>query len=168
MPEPAQQYVIGVGANQRSVAHGHPRRTIMAAADHVRAFGATIVRTSPIRLSRPVGPSRRSYVNAAWVIACDLPPDEFLVRLKQVERDLGRNERGQIWSARPIDLDIILWSGGPFHDQALTIPHRHWRTRTFVAEPCCRIAPDWRDPITGLTVRQTLARLRRRRPVADD
>jgi 2-amino-4-hydroxy-6-hydroxymethyldihydropteridine diphosphokinase len=34
-----------------------------------------------------------------------------------------------------------------------------------VLEPLAEIAPAWRDPLTGLTVRQLLARLRAGRPV---
>jgi 2-amino-4-hydroxy-6-hydroxymethyldihydropteridine diphosphokinase len=42
---------------------------------------------------------------------------------------------------------------------ALTIPHPLFRTRAFVLAPALAIAPAWRDPLTGATVRQLHARL---------
>ncbi len=43
----------------------------------------------------------------------------------------------------------------------LVIPHAYFRERTFVLIPAAHVAPDWRDPVTGLTVRQLSSRLKR-------
>jgi 2-amino-4-hydroxy-6-hydroxymethyldihydropteridine diphosphokinase len=64
-----------------------------------------------------------------------------------------------------LDLDIILWSEGSWAGPELIVPHPEFRRRFFVLEPLAEIAPRWRDPLTGLTIRQLLARLRRGRPV---
>jgi 2-amino-4-hydroxy-6-hydroxymethyldihydropteridine diphosphokinase len=64
-----------------------------------------------------------------------------------------------------LDLDIILWSGGPFEAPGLTVPHPAFRERAFVLDPIAELVPGWRDPITGLTVRQLLHRLRVASPV---
>ena len=58
---------------------------------------------------------------------------------------------------------MILWSGGAFSGPGLTVPHPLFRTRDFVLVPAAAIAPRWRDPITGLTVRQLRFRLRHSR-----
>lgn len=106
----------------------------------------------------PLGPSRRRYANAAALIDTDLAPPALLALLKRVERDFGRR-RGQRWSARVLDLDIILWSGGCFAASGLTIPHPAFRTRAFVLRPLGTIAPAWRDPLTSLTPLQLSAHL---------
>jgi 2-amino-4-hydroxy-6-hydroxymethyldihydropteridine diphosphokinase len=62
-----------------------------------------------------------------------------------------------------LDLDILLWSGGKWHDRTLTIPHSQLRVRRFVLDPLVTIAPAWRDPLTHRTVRQLHARLTRRK-----
>ena len=67
--------------------------------------------------------------------------------------------------ARVIDLDIILWSGGIHASRSLAVPHPAFRERSFVLGPLAQLAPDWRDPVTQLTVRQLAARLTRRAPL---
>jgi 2-amino-4-hydroxy-6-hydroxymethyldihydropteridine diphosphokinase len=120
-----------------------------------------VIAAAPIVDSAPLGPSSRRFANAAVVIESDEAPPVLLARLKRIEAAFGRR-RGRRWGARVIDLDIVLWSGGSWADDRLTIPHKAFRERDFVLGPLARIAPRWRDPVTGLTVRQ-LARRRLRR-----
>ncbi|MBN2971241.1 2-amino-4-hydroxy-6-hydroxymethyldihydropteridine diphosphokinase [Roseomonas aeriglobus] len=149
-------YVIALGSN-RAGRHGRPEAEVRAA---LRLIGG---RAAPVMASAPVGPSLRRYANTVALIDSDLAPPVMLARLKRLEQAFGRR-RGQRWAARVIDLDIILWSGGVWSDRALTIPHPRFRERDFVLGPLVAIAPDWRDPVSGLTVRQLLARLTVRRP----
>jgi 2-amino-4-hydroxy-6-hydroxymethyldihydropteridine diphosphokinase len=123
--------------------------------------GMTVVAAAPVLLTDPIGPSLRRYANSAAVIETGLEPPQLLALLKRVERQFGRRPGGQRWISRVLDLDIVLWSGGPFVEPGLTVPHPLFRLRAFVLEPAARIAPAWRDPVTGLTVRQLHARLTR-------
>jgi len=100
------------------------------------------------------------------VIETELAPLALLNALQQIECDLGRRKRGQRWRERVIDLDIILWSGGLWSDARLNIPHPLSRARRFVLAPLAQIVPDWRDPVTLLTIKQLLHRLDRKRPAA--
>ena len=93
------------------------------------------------------------------MIETQLGPEALLTLLKRIERAFGRRPGGQRWRARVLDLDLILWSGGPYASAALTIPHPLFRTRAFVLAPALAVAPDWRDPLTGASVRQLHARL---------
>lgn len=124
-------------------------------------LGARVV--SPIIRTPPLGPSIRRFANAAALVDSDLAPSAMLAWLKAIERDLGRR-RGRRWGARPIDLDIILWSGGRWHARDLTIPHNAFRLRDFVLVPLAAIAGDWRDPVTRRSVRQLRTVVDRRRP----
>ena len=114
--------------------------------------------------SAPVGPSIRRFANTAAVVETTLSPRDLLRELKAIERRLGRRP-GRRWGARVADLDIVLWSGGTFRGRDLTIPHPAFRTRDFVLRPITNVAPHWRDPISGQTIRQLHARLTRRRPL---
>jgi 2-amino-4-hydroxy-6-hydroxymethyldihydropteridine diphosphokinase len=151
-------YVIGLGSNRRG-RHGAPEREVRAA---LAALGR-VVAASRIVASAPLGPSIRRFANAVALIETDETPPELLDRLKAIEADFGRR-RGQRWGARVIDLDIILWSGGSWADERLNVPHAHFRERRFVLGPLATIAPGWRDPITGRTVRQLARAVDRRAP----
>ena len=124
----------------------------------IDALGA-IVAISPLIATAPLGSSHRRFVNAAVVIESDETPPQLLARLKRIERAFGRRA-GRRWGARVIDLDIILWSGGIWADETLTVPHRAFRNRDFVLIPLLRIVPAWRDPVTHRTIRQLAARAR--------
>lgn len=111
--------------------------------------------------SAPLGHSLRRYANTAAVIESDFEPEAMLALFHAMEEAFGRQRRGRAWSARTLDLDIVLWSGGAFTADRLVIPHPHFRTRDFVLGPARCIAGTWRDPLTGLTIRQLFSRLRR-------
>ncbi len=157
-------YAIAIGSNRRHGRHGDPHRVVAAAMDALAAQGLRIQWVSRIQATAPLGPAGRSFANAAVAVSTRLAPPEVLRKLKAVERAFGRR-RGRRWGPRVLDLDIILWSGGFWEQEGLVIPHRGFRERAFVLEPLAEVAPHWRDPVTGLSVRQLLFRSRRRLPV---
>ena len=89
----------------------------------------------------------------------------LLAVLKEIERRFGRRAGGRRWSARVLDLDLVLWSGGAWSSPSLTVPHAAFRERDFVLAPARALVPDWRDPVTNLSLRQLKARLTRPRPM---
>jgi 2-amino-4-hydroxy-6-hydroxymethyldihydropteridine diphosphokinase len=155
---PRTSYAIALGSNRRS-RFGSPAETLRAAAG---AIGAE--RLSRIRATAALGPEGRSFANAAAILASDLDPVALLAALKGIERDFGRRA-GKPWGPRVLDLDIILWSEGAYAADGLVVPHPAFRARRFVLDPLAEIAPGWRDPLTGASVRQLLARLAAPRPV---
>jgi 2-amino-4-hydroxy-6-hydroxymethyldihydropteridine diphosphokinase len=151
-------YAIALGSNRRS-RYGSPAETVQAAADAL-----DVERLSAIRSTPALGPAGRGFANAAAIVSTNLEPPQLLAQLKQVETDFGRR-RGRRWGPRALDLDIILWSGGAWEGPGLVLPHPEFRARRFVLDPLAELVPDWRDPVTGATIRQLLHRLRSARPV---
>ena len=151
-------YVVAIGSNRRG-RHGRPEAEVRAALALLKPTAA-----SPIVASKPIGPSIRRFANAVALIETEAGPEEMLRRLKRIETAFGRR-RGRRWGARVIDLDIVLWSGGGWNAPSLTIPHPAFRERAFVLAPLTELVPEWRDPVTGLTIRRLLARLTRTRPL---
>ena len=144
---------------------GGPRAVLRATIDHIAARGITVDAVSRIVTSAPVGPSQRRYANAAALVTSDRGPQAMLHEMQAIERAFGRRRRGQRWRARPLDIDLILWSGGAYCSDRLAIPHPAFRIRPFVLAPAAEIAPLWRDPSTGLTLRQLSTRLTAPRPL---
>lgn len=157
-------YALALGSNRRS-GYGSPAQTLRAALAALGELG-DVQGASTIRTTAAVGPAGRSFANAAALLTTHLNPPDLLDVLKELERGFGRRA-GRRWGARVLDLDILLWSQGPYADARLIVPHREMRERGFVLEPLAQIAPNWRDPLSGATVRQLLHRLRRRRGQRD-
>ena len=157
-------YAVALGSNRRHGRHGAPSAVIAAALAEMTAAGLQIVAVSKTHLTHAVGGAGRAFANAAALLECSLDPPELLGELKSIERRFGRRP-GRRWGPRVLDLDILLWSGGAWESGGLVVPHPAYRTRDFVLRPLAEIAPDWRDPLTGATVRQLLHRLRARHPV---
>jgi len=162
---PLHRYALGLGSNQPVRRGESPEALLARIGALLDEAPFRLLARSPVIRTAPVGPSLRRYANAAAIVETPLPPPEMLRHLKRIERAFGRR-RGQRWGARPIDLDILLWDGGPWADGSLVIPHRMLRERDFVLRPLARVAPGWRDPLSGLAVRHLLARLQKPYPKA--
>ena len=162
MPE-THRYLIALGGNVRHHQIGPPRAVLAEAFDVLEELGLTLEAVSPILDNPPLGPSQRRFANAVLEARTDQDPPSMLGLLKATEGVFGRDKRGQRWRARVLDLDIILWNGGEWASRGLTIPHPAFRERDFVLGPASEIAGDWRDPVSGLTVRQLAARLAKSR-----
>ena len=157
-----QHYLIALGSNRRHHRLGAPHQILDAALIQLAGEGLDVLAVAPVIETLPIGPSLRRYANGAAIIATPLMPDALLTLLKKTEARFGKR-RGQRWSARTLDLDIIWWSGGTWHSRRpeLIVPHIAFRERRFVLQPAAMIAPQLRDPVTGRSIAQLLHRLTR-------
>jgi len=90
-------------------------------------------------------PDRPAFLNAALLIATDLPPDRLKADvLRPVEAQLGRQRGGSDPVRHPIDIDILLYGDQVVDPETLTRAH--------VALPLADLAPDLMHP----TARKTL------------
>ena len=152
-------YLIALGSNMRVPGVGSPRAVLLRAVAAMAELGLKVTALSRLTETEPVGPALRRYVNGAAVVESELAPLQLLGVLQRIELAFGRRRRGQRWRSRTLDLDIVLWSGGIWVSPDLAIPHPRFRERAFVLGPAAQVAPDWRDPVSGLTLRQLCARV---------
>jgi 2-amino-4-hydroxy-6-hydroxymethyldihydropteridine diphosphokinase len=115
--------------------------------------------TAPVAV---VGTQGR-FLNAAVAGRFEGTARDLLSELLRIEREHGR-ERPHPGAPRTLDLDLIFFGGEVVNEPGLVVPHPRFRERRFVLEPLADVAPDWRDPVTGLTVRELLTRLAPLRP----
>lgn len=152
-------YALALGSNRPLSARLAPARLLKEAVRLIGQLGM-ILAVAPVIKTPPLGPSRRIFVNSAVLVESRLPPEAMLLHLQAIERRLGR-QRFLHWGARRLDIDIIIWSGGRWNSRSLRIPHPAFRERDFVLTPLCAIAPDWRDPVSGFSMRHLRFRLRK-------
>ena len=124
-------------------------RSVLAGLRMSRVF-----ETEPVDVVGPQGP----FLNAAVAGAFEGTARELLATLLTLERQHGR-ERPHPGAARTLDLDVIFFGEERVEEPGLVVPHPRFRDRRFVLEPLAEVAPDWRDPVTGLTVAELLSRL---------
>jgi 2-amino-4-hydroxy-6-hydroxymethyldihydropteridine diphosphokinase len=111
----------------------------------------TLVSRSSWYETRPIGPPQPDYLNGCALLQTTLEPLPLLEQLLEIERRFGR-VRGERWGPRSLDLDVLLYGDQRVDTERLQIPHPRMRERAFVLVPLAEIAPDWIEPVTGLTI----------------
>jgi len=149
--------LIALGANLSSSA-GTPADTLVSALRALDTRNITVERQSGFyRSAAWPNPTDPPFVNAVAAIKTGLSPERLLARLHDVEAEFGRS-RSERNAPRPLDLDLIDYDGliqqGPPE-----LPHPRMLERAFVLLPLRDVAPDWRHPVSGLTVGELISRL---------
>jgi len=152
--------LVAIGANLPSPTHGSPRATCEAALAELSRRGLRIVRRSRWYESAPVPLADQPwYVNGVVAVGTDLPPEDLLALLHDVERQFGRQRR-ELNAARVLDLDLLAYGDLVREATPPILPHPRLAERAFVVLPLSEVAPDWRHPVTG----QSVADMRRALP----
>jgi 2-amino-4-hydroxy-6-hydroxymethyldihydropteridine diphosphokinase len=122
----------------------------------------THLRQSTWHDTTPVGvpPDQPRYLNGVVVGETSLSARELLDRLLAIEEAAGRTRPSPL-APRTLDLDLILFADKKIEEPGLSVPHPRFRERLFVLEPLAEVAPDWIDPVTGLSISDLLQRARR-------
>ena len=129
---------LGLGSNLDD-----PVRQVSQACVEIAAIEkVSLIRTSGLYQSSPMGPANQpDYINAVAEIATSLTPTDLLVELQAIEKLHGRVRSAQRWSARTLDLDILLFGEKVINSASLVIPHLGLYERAFVLYPLFEIAP---------------------------
>ena len=137
---------IGLGSNLND-----PVRQVTQACIEIAALeNVELIKTSSLYRSSPMGPQNQpDYINAVAEIATSLTPEALLGALNKIENNHGRVRDAQRWSARTLDLDILLYGEEVINRERLTIPHLGLYERAFVLYPLLEIAPDLEIPFHG-------------------
>jgi 2-amino-4-hydroxy-6-hydroxymethyldihydropteridine diphosphokinase / dihydropteroate synthase len=97
------------------------------------------------------------FLNVVAHCRSDDAPPAILTGLKEIERALGREDRGR-WAPRPIDLDLLLYGNETIATERLRVPHPALAERAFVLTPLAALAPRLTIPGYGARTVLDLAR----------
>src|SRR6478672_4599916 len=148
--------LLGLGSNL-----GDREATLRAALADITALpDVQVVQHSTSYRSQPVGgpPDQAEFLNAAAVIETSIAPLILLDELGKLESRLGR-QPAERWSARTIDIDILLYGNEVAETAMLTLPHPRMSFRRFVLEPAAQIAPKMLHPTIGWPIERLLLHL---------
>lgn len=128
---------IGLGSNL-----DEPLQQIQRA---LAALGAlehcSLGAVSPFYRNPAIGPGDQpDFINAVAELETSLTPLELLAHLQRIENAQGR-VRNIRWSARTLDLDLLLYGDQIVALPELQVPHPRLRERNFVLYPLHDIAP---------------------------
>ncbi len=132
---PSVQAFVGLGANL-----GDRWATIQRAVDLLaQTPGIVAVECSPVFETEPVGLRDQPwFLNLVAGFETTLSPEALLLRLQQIEQELGRT-RTVHWGPRTIDLDLLVQEGETRSGSGLVLPHPRMFERAFVVEPLRRL-----------------------------
>ena len=114
-----------------------------------QCFGALIV--SSTYESEAVGFSGDVFHNLIVGFDSDLDVKPVAKQLRQIELDNGRTRDSQKFSARTLDLDLILYGDLIISEGRLQIPRDEIERYAFVLEPLAEIAPTSIHPVSGIS-----------------
>lgn len=113
---------------------------------------------SSIYESAAVGFEGDSFYNLVAGFNSDLDIKQVAKKLRQIELDNGRAHDSQKFSARTLDLDLILYGDLIINDGRLHIPRDEIERYAFVLEPLAEIAPTSQHPVSHLSYAELWAK----------
>lgn len=145
---------IGLGSNL-----GDSRSILEGAIDRLQTHTQIdLIAVSSWYLTAPIGPPQPDYLNGCATIGTSLAALELLNILHSIESEFGR-VRTEVWGARTLDLDLLLYNNLIIDLPNLQIPHPRMLERAFVLVPLAEIAPDWVEPRSGDSISNLLNKL---------
>ncbi|BAF61505.1 2-amino-4-hydroxy-6-hydroxymethyldihydropteridine diphosphokinase [Candidatus Vesicomyidisocius calyptogenae] len=136
---------IGLGSNLN-----HPKKQIknaLIALNYTK--GIKVGGLSNMYQSKPIDGSKQpDYINAMCQVDTHLTALELLHVCQDIEIKQHR-VREKKWSARTIDLDIIIYGVQVIVSTQLIIPHPKMMNRAFVLVPLAELEPNLKVPVLG-------------------
>lgn len=118
-----------------------------------------VEKESQLIVTEPYGVTDQpEFLNGMLQVRTLLSPVELLHKLNEIEAAAHRKRKIH-WGPRTLDLDIIFYDNQIIDTPQLTVPHVDMQNRQFVLKPLAELAPWYRHPILGKTVKELLISL---------
>jgi 2-amino-4-hydroxy-6-hydroxymethyldihydropteridine diphosphokinase len=135
--------LLGLGSNI-----GERRAHLQAAVDRLSQRGVLALASSSTYDTDPVGEvlDQPCFLNACVRVATTLEPLALLDAVKELERELGREQTSVRHTPRAIDIDVLMLDDVELVHERITLPHEQLLTRRFVLIPALELDFDYAVP----------------------
>jgi len=143
---------LSIGSNT-----GNRREYLKKALQLLESGNDSIGSVSPVYETEPWGVrNQQNFYNLAVELVSELEPAALLEKIHHIEHICGRKRTVELYSPRTLDIDILFYNNLILTTDDLKIPHPLLHSRLFVLVPMGDIAPDFRHPVLGKTIRQLI------------
>lgn len=133
---------IGLGANLgEPLAQLRKALNLLDESENIELIQHSSFYRSVALLNANNNAAQDDYCNAVAEIRTGLNAHDLLAVLQTIEQQMGRDRSVARWSARCIDLDLLLYADENINSADLVVPHPEMHKRNFVMTPLREIAP---------------------------
>jgi 2-amino-4-hydroxy-6-hydroxymethyldihydropteridine diphosphokinase len=120
---------------------------------------ARVTAISTVYLTEPVGPAGQPpFYNCVVELETDLAPRDLKFQLlRRIEGELGRMRGADKFTARTIDLDLILYDELVMTEEDLSLPDPDILVRPFLAVPLHELSPGLVLPGSGIRISEAIS-----------
>ncbi|WGH74948.1 2-amino-4-hydroxy-6-hydroxymethyldihydropteridine diphosphokinase [Tenacibaculum tangerinum] len=134
---------ISIGTNQ-----GNKLENIQQAINLIANKVGSVLKVASVYETASWGFHSDNFYNTCIRVSTYLPPEQLIVRLLSIEKELGRTRKNTDgYSDRLIDLDILLFDDEIIFSKTLIVPHPRMLERKFALVPLVEIARNVIHPI---------------------
>jgi len=138
---------LGLGSNLE------PELNLRLAAQELRSR-FSLQKMSAVYRSAALGFDGADFLNAVACIETTMTPLELHAELETIHDTAGRQRGAARLVSRRLDIDLLLYDRLILDEPPLRIPRQDVVEYSFVLRPLAEIAPDYRHPVSGLTLQR--------------
>ncbi|MCK5662286.1 MAG: 2-amino-4-hydroxy-6-hydroxymethyldihydropteridine diphosphokinase [Thiotrichaceae bacterium] len=147
---------VGIGSNIEQ-----EKYIRISAVSLQETFGADCqLQLSPVYKTQAVGFEGDDFYNLVARFFTELSPYEVEKSLKEIEHQHGRQRNQNKFSARNLDIDLLLYDQDIIHSNGINVPRDEIEKYAFVLSPLADLAPELIHPETKKTISDMWTKLK--------
>lgn len=139
---------VGIGSNIEQ------EKYIRLAVQYLReSFGKQChLLLSPVYKTQAIGFEGDDFYNLVACFETELSPLQVEKKLKEIEHHNGRRRGQEKFSARTLDIDLLLYDQDIINENGISVPRDEIEKYAFVLSPLADLAPDLIHPKTQQSI----------------